>query len=78
MENIQKSITMLINETREKLVQTCNTSNLPPCVLELILQNLYNEVSALAKRQLQEDELYYVSATMPDNVGDVSVESVQE
>lgn len=57
-----KPITILINEFKEKLIQTCNTSGLPACVLELALQNVYNDVSLLAKRQLQEDELYYANS----------------
>lgn len=59
-----KPITMRIDETRKQLVNACNSSTLPPCILELIVKGLYDEISMLAKRQLEEDELAYaMSAT---------------
>lgn len=55
----QKPISMVINETRLSLVDICNKSNLPYCILESMLKDLYDEVRHLAKVQLKQDEENY-------------------
>jgi len=42
-------ISIAVHDTKEKLVNTLNTSHLPMCVLKEILQNIYMEVSDKAE-----------------------------
>ena len=56
---MKKPIEILINETKEKMVDICNTSTLPPCVLELIVGNLYNEIYNLSQIKLHEAKSSY-------------------
>lgn len=56
-----KPISIIINETKDKIVQVCNSSGLPSCILELIIKNIYNDVYLLAERQLENDLLTYTN-----------------
>lgn len=53
---MNKPISITINETRISLVNVCNKSGLPPCILEPIVKNLYDEIKHLAEVQLKQDE----------------------
>lgn len=57
---MNKPITMVIKETKKKIVGICNESGLPPVVLDLIMQGIYSEIHSLAERQTMEDEMSYV------------------
>lgn len=59
---MNKPISMLIKETKENLVNVCNTSQLPPNILVLIFENIHTEISILAKKQLEQDELIYMTS----------------
>lgn len=51
---------MIINETKMSLVEICNKSNLPACILELIVNGLYDEITHIASVQLKQDEERYL------------------
>ena len=51
----QKSISIKIRETREKLVQTLNESELPGCILQMILGEISAAVNQLAEQEYQAD-----------------------
>ena len=57
---MNKPITMVIKETKTKIVNICNESGLPPIVLDLIMQGIYSEIHSLAERQTMEEEMSYV------------------
>lgn len=59
---MNKPLTLLMQETKNNLIQTINNSSLPPCILELILKDMLNEINVLSKKQLQEDELAYMNS----------------
>lgn len=59
---MNKPITMVVNETKRKLVNACNESGLPPVVLDLIIQGLYSDIHSLAERQATEEEAAYARA----------------
>lgn len=59
---MNKPITMVVNETKRKLINACNESGLPPVVLDLILQGLYSDVHSLTERQATEEEAAYAKA----------------
>lgn len=46
------SIELRITETQQKLTEICNSSQLTPGVLALILANLFNQVNDIAKAQV--------------------------
>lgn len=59
---MDKPISMLIKETKDSLINICNTSQLPPSILELILSNIHAEIFLLSNKYLEQDELIYMSS----------------
>ena len=59
---MNKPISMVINETRISLLKICNESGLPACVLELIVNDLYNDVNRVSENQLNKDKEIYMQA----------------
>jgi hypothetical protein len=59
---MNKPTSMVINETRISLANVLNTSNLPPCILEMIVKELYDEVRQLSSFQSKQDEENYAKA----------------
>ena len=57
---MNKPITMVIKETKTKIVNICNESGLSPIVLDLIMQGIYSEIHSIAERQTMEEEMSYV------------------
>ena len=51
--------TMVVKETKNKIINACNESGLSFAVLDLILERVYSEVHSLAERQAAEDEMSY-------------------
>lgn len=56
---MNKPITMVIKETKNKIVNICNESGLSPIILDLIVQGIYSEIHSLAERQSLEEEMAY-------------------
>lgn len=52
---MQVPISVAMNETRKHIIEEINKSGLPPCVLELMIKSIYEEVADLAKRELEND-----------------------
>ena len=50
-----KTISMSIEETNRKLVDTINESGLPFSVIELMLKDILTQVSKVAKEETQKD-----------------------
>lgn len=64
-----------IDNFRKGIVQMINESELPFCVLDLILGNIYNEVHTLSVEQTRQDLEEYnalmgLKKTDPDSEGD--------
>lgn len=57
---MNKPLTMVVKETKNKLANICNESGLPPIILDLIMQGIYSEIHSLAERQTAEEEGSYV------------------
>ena len=62
MEQITKPITVVRQEFIEKMVEEINTCGLPLFVVEPILKDLLNEVSAAVKRQYETEKAQYEQA----------------
>ena len=54
-----KPLSMIIEETKTKLAAVCNDSGLTPVILDLIMQNIYNEVRNLSKEQVVNEKTAY-------------------
>lgn len=59
MEQITKPITVVRQEFIEKMVEEINTCGLPLFVVEPILKDLLNEVSAAVKKQYETEKAQY-------------------
>ena len=64
---MNKPLTMVIKETKNKLANICNESGLSPIVLDLIMQGIYSEIHSLAERQTMEEEMSYVKMLEEDS-----------
>ena len=60
---MNKPLTMIMKETRTKLINACNESGLPPAILDLIVQGIYSEIHAFAEKQSLEEEKAYMQST---------------
>lgn len=67
MEQITKPISVVRQEFIEKIVEEINTCGLPLFVVEPILKDLLNEVSAAAKRQYETEKAQYEKAIASQN-----------
>ena len=65
--NADKPISMVLNELKQGLINTVNEACLPPCLIEPILKDLYEETHMLAQQQLQEDTANYNEKIMNKN-----------
>lgn len=59
MEQIAKPISVVRQEFIEKIVDEVNTCGLPLFVVEPILKDLLNEVSAAVKKQYETEKAQY-------------------
>lgn len=60
---MNKPLTMVIKETKNKLANICNESGLSPVILDLIMQGIYSEIHSLAEKQAAEEEMAYIKMT---------------
>ena len=57
---MNKPLTMVVKETRTKIVNICNESGLPPVILDLIMQGVYSEIHSLTEQQTANEEKAYM------------------
>lgn len=70
-KKMNKPITILINELKSKIIDSCNESHLPPIILDLVMQGIYLEIHNLAEKQVADDKAVYMEAIKYDKVVDV-------
>lgn len=59
---MNKPLTMVIKETKKKLINICNESELSPVILDLIIQGIYADIHYAVERQSLEEEMAYANA----------------
>ena len=69
---MNKPISMIVRDTRTKLIKVCNESELSPVILDLIMQGIYSEIHSLAERQTLEEETNYLKMIEDGGVSDES------
>lgn len=50
---MEKALAIRIKETKETIVETINKAELPPCIVQLIIQDVSKQVDILAKEELR-------------------------
>jgi hypothetical protein len=58
-KKMNKPLTMIIKETKTKLIDVCNESELPPVILDLIIQGVCSEIHAIVERQSISETMEY-------------------
>ena len=71
MNENNKPISMIIKETKAKIANVCNESNLSLVILDLIMSELYSEVHSLAEKQTAEEEKIYMTELQNNNINDI-------
>lgn len=56
---MNKPANILVEETKEELVKVINESGLPPFLVEPILKDIYNQVTVLKQKELEESKKSY-------------------
>lgn len=51
-----KPISIIIKETREQIVKALNESQLPPCLLEAVLNPIYQQITQAAQAEIAQAE----------------------
>lgn len=59
---MNKPLSMIIKETKEKLAEVFSGATLPLPILDLVVQEIYFEVHRLAEKQAEAEELAYMNA----------------
>lgn len=54
-----KPISIIIKETREQIVKALNESQLPPCLLEAVLNPIYQQIAQAAQTEIAQAEKEY-------------------
>ena len=56
---MNKPANLIVEETKEELVKVINESGLPPFLVEPILKDIYNQVTVLKQKELEESKKSY-------------------
>lgn len=58
---MDKPISMIIQESKDMIVETINKCNLHPSILELIVKDIYMDIAETAKKVSEIEEQKYVT-----------------
>ena len=56
---MNKPANLIVEETRENITKVINESGLPPFLVEPILKDIYNQVTVLKQKELEESRKSY-------------------
>lgn len=60
--NINKPITLIIEDFKKDLVDQINNSNLPIFIIESIVKDVYFEIKEVSKNKTEQDRVAYESS----------------
>ena len=63
---MEKPISMRITEAREQLINICNESKLPICILDMLVREVYCDVHKSAMISAKEDATNYIQASLKE------------
>lgn len=75
---MNKPISMIIDDTKTTLVKICNDSNLPLCILEMIVKDMYNEIQVLSQNQLKNDKALWEQSLVQQEIEKAQQETKQK
>ena len=58
---MNKPISILINEAKINITKVINASSLPPCLIQPIIKDIYEQVLQQCQQELQDDMAKYES-----------------
>ena len=59
---MEKTVDLVIEETKMNIAQVINASNLPMCIVTMILKDLYTDCKSLSSEQLIQHQMEYKKA----------------
>lgn len=59
---MEKPVSLVLNDLKQEIVDSINKTNLPLCIVEPVLKDLYAEIATLAKQQLAKDKEEFESS----------------
>ena len=81
MENktkqIEKPISLIIEEVKTEIANIINNSQLPPVVLDLIVKDIYNEVHSIYIQQTMQEQQEYNTSKQNDK-NDIKTQTNEE
>lgn len=63
INNIEKPISLILEESKRVIIDAVNSTNLHPTLLEMIIKDIYNEVRERANYQYEFDKNEYEQKT---------------
>ena len=63
---MNKPLTMIVKDTKTKILNICSESGLPPVILDLIMQGIYSDIHYIAEKQTADEETAYLKS-LEDN-----------
>ncbi len=64
---MNKPISILINEAKINITKAINESGLPPCLIQPIIKDVYEQVLQQCQQELQDDMAEYNEKKEEDN-----------
>lgn len=65
---MEKPITMVIDETKNSIITAINRSGLPAFILEMIIKDIYNEISQAANSFAENERKIYNDSVKVEQV----------
>lgn len=56
---MEKPVSIIIEEFKQEVAEAVNKTKLPLCIIEPVVKDLYTEIAALSKQQLEVDKKKY-------------------
>jgi hypothetical protein len=72
---MNKPLSMIVKETKTKLIGICNESGLPPVMLELILEGIHSEIRCLAEKQILNEEYAYIESLKDEDMNTKDIDN---
>lgn len=66
---VNKPVNLMLEETKEKLSKIINESGLPAFIVELIIRDIYNQVSFLKQKELEKSKKDYEESLKKEEKG---------
>lgn len=71
-----KPISIILDDLKKELANAINNSQLPLCLIESILKDLYQEAANMAAQQLEQDRINWKKAEDTNTLSGQGVESI--